>query len=167
LKNLVGRPKVGVLVNNLGASQLNYYLLKEADLNRHAIDIQIFQINPCKPCIPAKAGIFNVGDSFGFSGPLIATSLETAEFMQNCFISKARFFYIFDLFWTRLQFRDYNRLLPLFKNFKLIARSDTHKSIIESAWMNRILFISENFEGLFQNQEIQKYAESSTFFIQS
>lgn len=165
MKNLVGRPKIGVMVNNLGSSQLNYYLLKEADLNRHNVDVQIFQMEPCKPCIPAKAGLFNIGETFGFSGPLIATSLETAEFLSHCFISKARYFYVYDLFWTRLHRRDYNRLLPLFSNHSIIARSESHNCVIRTCWMNSASFIADNFNGVFTNSEILKHAEASSFFI--
>lgn len=130
--------KLGFIVNNLGPSQLAYYLVKNLNdmvANRPELDAVIFYENVAKPCLQPRFAAMQALEAWGYNGVVTATTLSSAERLLSCPSPARKFFYVWDLEWTRGQgeFRYFQRIYGNPK-LELIARSAQHASVISSVW---------------------------------
>lgn len=144
--------KLGILLNNLGPNQLAYSSIRSNNLfvdDAPKIDCILFYENYVRPCLPMNFASMQVFEAYGYNGTLIATSLSTAHKALRCYASKNKFFYVWDLEWLRLQqfkqFRDMHNVYGN-SNLKLIARSESHKTVIEDSWNTKVAGIVDNFD---------------------
>jgi hypothetical protein len=145
---------VGFVVDDLGASQVSYLLIKNANQllsSRHDININVFFEDNFIPCVEPKFARFNTKDAFVFDGSLIATSLKTALTIKN-FTRAKRFFYINQLENLRKSTSqdEWNNIL-CDKNIVKFARCvdykdeliskgyDIHPEVVEDFDLNKIL----------------------------
>lgn len=131
--------KIGFLVNDLGPSELNYFLCRNANafLARRPRDsVALFYENICRPAFPAHFAVNHVSEAYGLAMPLVATSLATAERLLGFPKATPRVFYCWDLEWTRLGVQDYRTLQAVYGNRRLPlwARGREHAEIIASCW---------------------------------
>ncbi len=133
--------KLGILVDNLAASQKSFALLS----NPNPATIFVKEIGPI--CYPSSKMISCWHDAWSFSGSIMATSLDSARFILDMPADKL-YYYIWDLEWLRGGItQNYIATLMLLQNEKLnlITRSTSHSQMIEN-YCNRPSLVIENFE---------------------
>lgn len=131
--------RLGFLVSSLGTSQLAYHILQgaNASLGRHRdLDIIAFYQNVSKPWVTPLFGLLNISEAYGFSGVVIATSLNTARKMAGFPGPQGRYFYAWDLEWVVSGGMAYEDMAAVYCNPKvpIIARNDAHAALIERCW---------------------------------
>lgn len=140
--------KAGILVESLGVSQRSIQIIKEINKVKNLDeywDIILFYMTYDRlPVSPSFAMMSSV-EAYGFTGPLISTSIKTTKVALNCLKASSIYFYVFDLEWSQATY-DVDYLLDVYANPKvnLIARSKSHADIIQNSW-NRPVVTIENF----------------------
>lgn len=140
--------KFGVVVSDLLASQMALLLIKKA--NAHAAshprdDVVVFYENISRSCVPLFGAAMHVSEAFAYDGILIATNLSTASKILNFPASPKKFFYVYDLEWTRLHQKDFRALYEIYGNpeLTLLARSTEHAKVISDAWNRQATVIND------------------------
>lgn len=133
------RNKLGVLVPNLGASQLAFSLLRSANAlvrERSDWDVTVFYEDLRQPCVRPRFACMHVADAFSFDGHVVATTLTTAQKLLRLPACKSRAFYVWDLEWLRLERKAYAELAGVYRGFFqfLAARSQAHADAVTQAW---------------------------------
>jgi len=149
MKNL---KNFSVLVKNSGASQLSFYIINQ--LNKMSeenpdIDAILFYENRHKNCLPANFSVMQISEARNQLGPVIATSFYTAYKLID-FTSNQKLFYVWDLEWIRSDgaiIKQYESYKSVYTDpsLELIARSSSHKSVIENAFNREVKYIVEDF----------------------
>lgn len=138
--------KVGVLLNNLGPSQLAYSVMRTGEkAAEHGVDMVAFYERQVRPCLQLKIASMHIAEAYGYGETLIATDLSTATKLLT-FPKSNKFFYIWDLEWTRRQYLS-SVLQKTYRNpsLKLIARSSQMAEIISQVWNVNIHGIVDDF----------------------
>jgi hypothetical protein len=80
-----------------------------------------------------------------FYGPIIATSIRTANYIKSNTNHDDKFYYIWDLEWMNqaVNFEEYSKLL---QEMKVIARNDYVAGWLESIWNRKPDYIMDNFD---------------------
>lgn len=143
--------KLNLLVDNLGACQLSYYLTKKANqlCENNTASVVVFydQIGPyhMQPLFPTMQMIEHIGQE----GISIATSIDTANKLVSSFGANRRLYYVWD--WPFLEnlpiYEEVINIL-LAPELELIARCEAHAKIIENFCNRKVNFIFDNFNGL-------------------
>jgi hypothetical protein len=139
-----------VLVNNLGSSQLSFFLIKEInDLPelRPGIDGIVFYENLSSACLPTNFATMNISECWSHSGTTVATSLSTAKKLSS-FPSQKKLFYVWDLEWIRNNnTKSYEEYIAVYtdESIELIARSKSHKEAIENAFNRNVNHVIPDF----------------------
>lgn len=149
--------KLGVLLDNLGPNQLALNVITNGNKVRDT-DFIAFYENSAKPYISPDFAIMQAFEAWGYRGILIATSLSTASQMITFPVCKEKYFYVWDLEWIRMKEKYFKTLHSIYSNpkLKLIARSNSHKKIIEDCWNTPVVGIVDDFD-LTQMNEIIKW----------
>jgi len=89
-----------------------------------------------------------ISQAWGHKGPMIATSLSTAEKLIS-FPSEQKFFYVWDLSWIRnsRELNDYEKYKRIYtdSSLSLIARSESHKQAIENCFNRKVEHVVSDF----------------------
>jgi len=140
-----------VLVPNTGANQISFCLINQInDLfeSQPEIDVMVFYENSHKNCLPANFATMEISQAWGHKGPMIATSLSTAEKLIS-FPSEQKFFYVWDLSWIRnsRELNDYEKYKRIYtdSSLSLIARSESHKQAIENCFNRKVEHVVSDF----------------------
>ena len=140
--------KIGIILGDLSASQLAYYAIKNVNdcVGSDNYDFVIFFESAATSILQPEASIMSVNEIFGFDGILISTSVSTTLSMINTF-AKDKYFYVWDLEWTRRHGKDFHYLIQAYNNkdVKLIARSEEHALAIENYCNRKVEHIVNNF----------------------
>jgi len=126
--------KVGVVLNDLGASQSAFMAISFANtllVNNLLTDITLFFCTNVPVVTRPMVAAINVDKIHQFKGLLVATDLYTASLVAKTNADKA--LYLWDLEWLRDR-GSYIANVTLLKNsgFKLFARSEYHAKAIEN-----------------------------------
>lgn len=140
---------IAAIVKNLGPSQCNFFLTKEFNKlsEKHDNSCTVFVNDPTVPVIDPSFSCPVVAFLPHFKGDCISTDIYTTEqILQNSSIIN-KFFYVWDLEWTTRRF-NYNKTVEVMrnKNLKLIARSDSHASVISNFCNKEVWGIVDNWE---------------------
>lgn len=138
--------KLGVLVNNLGPSQLAFNIIKNVNQST-GFDFIAFYENFLRPCIPMNFATMQIYEAWGYDGILIATKLSNAAQLVKFPLAKNKFFYVWDLEWLYAKEKYFRYLQGIYANpeLKLIARSQSHKDLIEDCWNVKVAGIVDDF----------------------
>lgn len=142
--------KLGLAVNNLGPSQLTYYLVKNANAALAAnptLDIAAFFETPVAPALAANFATMPMYEAWGYDGVLIATTFETARKSQACMSPAARLFYVWDLEWVRPHARrSYREWASVYRDLSLslLVRSEEHARVVERCWNRPVLAVVDD-----------------------
>lgn len=134
------RTQLGICVPNLGASQLNYCLIKEANAllaERVDLDLTVFFETHCRPCLTVNFALMPIYEIWSYRGAALATTAGTAQQLLNAPLVGKKFFLVWDLEWLRLfDRRPYRQWASLYRHpdLTLLARSPDHQHIIENCW---------------------------------
>lgn len=139
---------VGILVDGLGHGELGYFLTKHVNRfleSYSGIDVIVYSNlhSLCleKPLFP----IMQLNEHYGHNGPLIATSIDTALFMQKSCNRGSKVFYVWDLEFLRHNTYQYAVWAQMIKSFPIqeeffvdiytkypiFTRSQDHTEVIE------------------------------------
>lgn len=143
--------RLGIALNNLGASQLSYFLVKNA--NRHLRDnpqdditafIERHVANP----LPGNFACMPTHEMWGYDAPVIATSFESARKLQACVCPVRKLFYVWDVEWVRDHLRrPYREWAAVYQDpsLSLIARGPDHAVLLQQLWGRTVLGMVEDF----------------------
>jgi len=145
--------KINFLVQHTGSSQLSFFLINE--LNKMGktnpeIDAIVYCENKHRNCVPANFAVMDLSDAWVNKGPVIATTLSTARKMIS-FPSERKLFYVWDIEWIRnnhmntLRYEEYENVYGD-NSIELIARSESHKKIIENTFNRSVSHIVSDFD---------------------
>jgi hypothetical protein len=142
--------KLSVALNNLGPNQLAYNVIKnfnKASENQVGIDFLAFYENFSPPCFAPNFAVMQIYEGWSYNGIVVATSLSTASKALSFPSSAAKFFYVWDLEWIRMKHKYAKELYSIYRNpnLKLIARSKSHKNLIEDCWNTKVVGIVDDF----------------------
>ena len=95
--------QIGVLLEDFSASQLTFYAIKNMNnhLDNSDFDFVGFFENSTPSMIPPKFSTMSVSEIWGFGGVAIATSVTTALSLQKTCLPIKKYFYVWDLEWSR------------------------------------------------------------------
>jgi len=94
---------VGVIVQDIGPSQLGFLALNQCNVVSKATDHDccIFIRSLDTPCIQPAVACMNVSELFSFEGIIIATTIDTVMMALNTMSRVDVIFYVWDLEWLR------------------------------------------------------------------
>ena len=149
MKNL---KNFSVLVPNTGANQISFCLINQVNrlFDMHPeIDVMVFYENMHQNCVPSNFAAMEISQAFNHKGPMIATTISTAEKLIS-FPSEKKFFYVWDLSWVRNsrrlnEYEKYNKVYSD-KSLELIARSQSHKKAIQNCFNREVNHVISDFK---------------------
>ena len=128
--------KIGFIVDDLSSSQLSYEVISSINSFDTSFDqdFVVFFENSSPMVIEPFFGVMNLQELWGFDGIAIATSVSSCLSLSNTQSPIKKFFYVWDLEWTREHGRDFESTIKAFSNedIELIARSEDHAKAIEN-----------------------------------
>jgi hypothetical protein len=144
--------QLGILVDNIGASQISFFVISE--LNKYiendcSVEPIVFYENIQKNCLPTNFSVMELREAWGCRGSVIATSASTAKSLSAFPDAMKKFFYVWDVEWIRnsinkTPYEDYSTVYAD-ENLSLIARSDSHKKLIESSFNRHVEHVVDDF----------------------
>lgn len=147
--------KIGVLLNNLGPSQLAYYLIKNGNtfVENGTNDLVAFFYEIAPECMRPNFAIMNLSEAYNYNGILIATDVNSASRIIEFPGTVNRFFYVWDLEWVRFSKKQFEDMSVVYNNDRLplIARSQTHYNLLKRIWKEPIGICEDaNIEQLYK-----------------
>lgn len=139
--------QLNILVSNLGASQLAYFLAKNTYEPHKTTDVILFYEDMSPMCLRPKSAIMQMAEAWAQAGSTIATNLSTAAKLINFIGPKKKFFYVWDLEWLRGPIVNYDKVfLPIYTHpqLQLIARSSIHAKLIANCFNREVIGIVDN-----------------------
>ena len=144
--------KIAAIVDDLGPSQKCFYLIKEFNKAAMSKDMSVsaFYNRPALPVTKPHFSCRNISFLSGYDGVAIATNLVTAEMLLRSHNNSDKYLYLWDIEWliSPVNFQAACNIL-LDDRLKLIARSDSHATIINN-------FCNKQLSGIVDNWEINE-----------
>tara|TARA_R100000008_G_C3470513_1_gene108744 strand:+ start:105 stop:578 length:474 start_codon:yes stop_codon:yes gene_type:complete len=143
---------IGVVVENLGMSQLAYSVINNINMaceHNSQNDYVLFYENMGNPILPVNCAIMNSSELWSFNGVVVATTASSAKFALKAVNKTKKFFYIWDLEWTRERNKtEFTKNLSSYRNesISLIARSKEHALAIQNYCNRKVPYIMEDFD---------------------
>ena len=141
--------KVGVVVDDLSASQLSYHIIK--NINNHIeesdTDFVAFFQNSTANMLTMHFSSMCINEIWSFDGVAIATSVSTVLSISKTFSPKQKYFYVWDLEWCRTKGREFEYIIQAFNkdDIKLIARSKDYAKAIKNYCNKDVVGVVDNF----------------------
>lgn len=137
----------GIMVKNLGPSELNWRLLNNANnlMYQNQANITFFYEDVHPYCVNPMGSVMQMVEAYEYKYPLIATCISNAQKLLDFPRRSESYFYLWDLEWLRYP----NTQFELFKsvynnpNIELVARTNEHKFLIQELWNNNIKKVCE------------------------
>lgn len=143
--------KAGIMVDSLGTTQLALQLILEinkVNLLENYIDVCVFYHYNDKVLIAPNFALFHEQEAWGYNGPVMATSLETAHRLLKIHTPVRKLFYVWDLQWIH-KIYSFEEIADVYcnDNIDLIARSESHAKIISLCWKEPVGILRDfNYE---------------------
>ena len=148
--------KLGFLVDNLGASQLGYYISRNVGdylENNPQDSITCYYENFEVKCAQTNFATMNIIEGWDQNGTMIATSEQTAKKLLNFVGTNEKFFYVWDLglFYELVAGRKYLKTFDMQNIFfeedlTLICRNNLHAQLIENNFNRKVIYTVDNFD---------------------
>ena len=126
---------IEAILNDLSRSQKSFYLIKTFNkfIDDVSISPSVFQSRSCNPVIQPLFSCRQTSSLSSYNGVIISTSLEDAELTLRTSNNTDKFLYVWDLSWLYNPIRFSQAMQTLRNdNLKIIARSDSHASVIKN-----------------------------------
>lgn len=128
--------KTGVLFNDFGKSDKNYYLMKYMNefVKTRTTELCAFIMNVSHKVINTDFAYINMSDVAHFNdGLLVATSIDTADVLMKASITSKKCFYVWSIDWLG-QATVYNGIKRILsdKNLKIVTRTAMQADIIKN-----------------------------------
>ena len=141
--------KVGVVVDDLSASQLSYHIIKNINkqVEESDTDFVAFFKNSTASMLPMHFSSMCINEIWSFDGVAIATSVSTVLSISKTFSPKQKYFYVWDLEWCRTKGREFEYIIQAFNkdDIKLIARSEDYAKAIKNYCNKDVVGVVDNF----------------------
>jgi hypothetical protein len=144
--------RLNFLVDDVGASHLAYSLLTHLNVmvrERQDICPTVFYSNLTDQCVkPVEFNMMQMIEAFDQEGPTVATSIPTAGRLITMPRPMPKLYYVWDLEWQKygnFQWSSLQRILGS-PDLTLLARSESHKTAIESCFDVQVHSIIEDFD---------------------
>lgn len=141
--------KFGVLVPNLGPTQLAYQFINSANMYSNQADIIAFYEDIGPQSFPLNFASMFIDQAYYYKEPLIATNISTAMKLLDFPCCPTKFFYCWDLEWARISpnSRKFKVLYNIYNNpeLNILARSESHALQIQKCWNVKRVNIVKNF----------------------
>ena len=139
---------IAAILDDLSASQNSFYVIREFNkLAAHKdMSVSLFYIRPSMPVIKPFFSSRNISFLSGFNGTAIATTIANAKILLNSHNNSKKYLYLWNLEWlkTPSNFSDVCEIL-LDKRLNLIARSESHASVIKNFCNKDVAAIIDNW----------------------
>lgn len=141
-----GRLSIGVLLGNVGPSQLVSGLSRFAEANPD-LDVVAFFESAALPFAELPFACMQMDEAWSFTGMTLATSFATAFHLLTMPGQKRKFFYVWDLEWARWPRKEFAVLRSVYANprLELLARSYSHANVLSRAWNRPVKAVLEDF----------------------
>lgn len=132
--------RLGITVPDLGASQLGYYLVRNANSllrSDPTADITAFFEAQAPQPLPANFALMPLYEAYGYAAPVVATTFAAARRLAGFPGPTRRLFYVWDLEWTRRHLlRPYREWASVYRDpsLTLVARGEEHARVISLCW---------------------------------
>lgn len=141
--------KIGVVLDNIGPSQLAFYTINQFNLfskKIHDIDCCIFTQNICTPVLQPHCAVMNISESMSFDGDLISCSFEFADKLIKSVNKSKKHFHVWSLEWLINPYL-YEKYINILRNqeLSLSTRSMSYATAIEKYSGVKIDNITPNF----------------------
>jgi hypothetical protein len=138
--------RLGLALDSVGANQLAYLAIRlgnEALAAGELDDFTLFFNRPARPCLPPCFALLPAAELWGYPGPVVATSLDTAAQLLAVPGSQPRYFLPWDLEWLRRP-RPYAELRRLYAapELTLVARGEAHARLFRTLWGREAVSLS-------------------------
>lgn len=145
------KQSLGIMANNFSRSQLAFYAIHNGNklVKNPGYDYTCFYSNLSPLCIKPNFSMMQLVEAYSFQGTAVATDYDTLQKLINMPGPNRKFYYAFDLQWLRQQPRpQYESLMMLYRHpeIEVVARSKSHKDIIENNFNLSNVKISEDFD---------------------
>lgn len=143
--------KAGIVINNIGVSQLSYNMIKKLNARVRANPMEswtLFFENPYPYISSPLCPLMQAFETNGFHAPVIATSLVSARKLINTIGPTRKLFYVWNLEWLTPHILPYDYYAPVYTSPKLelIARNQEHVSIIQNCFNRDVLCTVDDFD---------------------
>lgn len=144
--------RLGIVVDNLGVSQLSYNIIKNINGylkdNKNQADPIVFYETLQFPCLTPLFSTMCAVEVWGYDAPLIATSINTAyKILKVPHDNNSKIYlYAWDLEWLRLPRYQSEYYGGIYSSLPIIARSEEHAAILKNNWNASVVDINENFD---------------------
>ena len=127
--------RLGIAVKNLGVSELNWRLARQANELR-GWDVTFFCEDNVPPAFGVRGSVMRLHEGWGFTGPVIATNLLVAERVANFPGPPGKLLYAWDLEWLRLNPRPFRTLRAVYTHprLRVAARTEEHARLLDDLW---------------------------------
>jgi|TARA_R110002012_G_scaffold260919_2_gene442694 hypothetical protein len=140
---------VAALVDNLGPSQMSFYLIKRFNNLIKSVNYApvCFYNNLTRPVITPFFACMNIACLSTFNGVVLATSLETANTALQTCGKMDKYLYLWDLEWLRKPL-DFDNVASVLRHpdLNIIARSEEHKRVIENYTNRKICGVVDDWK---------------------
>jgi hypothetical protein len=130
--------RFGLLLKDLGASELNWRLVRQANdlMKAGAADVTLFTEETLPPLIQPAGAAMQAAEAWGYRWPVCATTLSTAKKLAGLPGPAAKLFYVWDLEWLRFADRPFHALRAVYadERLALVTRTDEHRAVVEDLW---------------------------------
>jgi len=148
--------KLGFLVDNMGASQLGYYIGKNISDHLEQYpqsNLTCYYENFERQCAHTNFATMNIIEGWDQDGAMIATSENTARKLLNFIGTQEKFFYVWDLelFYELIAGKKYIKTFDMTNIFfeeslTLICRNSLHAQLIENNFNRQVKYTVDNFD---------------------
>jgi|TARA_R110000824_G_scaffold244924_1_gene433941 hypothetical protein len=139
---------VAAIIEDLSASQNSFYMIKEFNKlsARKDMSMSMFYVRPSMPVIKPFFSCRNISFLSGFNGTAIATNIANAKILLKSHNNCKKYLYMWDLEWLKIpsNFSDVCDTL-LDKRLNLIARSESHASVVKNFCNKDVVAIIDNW----------------------
>lgn len=146
---------IGFAVDNLGFSELSYYLIRAINecLEEDCPDITVFYSTLTRPILPLNTASMQMTELYGFAGVGVATNFHTAQKLLKCPAPQKKIFYIYDLEWIRNKV-DFSILCEVYRNpsLELVTRSEDYANVV-SKLFHREVAVKDFYDIIHEHQE--------------
>ena len=136
------RPEpLGILVEDLFASELSWRLLKHLEKRTlQGLSSHLFVRTFSESCLESTVSSHHFHDCWGFTGPVIACSLNLAQKLACMPCPSLRVYYLWDLEWLRLSQRQHRTLAALYGDarLQLVCRTQEHARLVEDLFGRKV-----------------------------
>ena len=126
---------VSAVVNDLGPSQKNFYMIKSFNTMSRLTEIcaSVFYERPSVPVTKPFFACMGISFLSSYEGNAIATTLEEADQLLKSNTGCRKFLYLWDLEWLESPMH-FSKVKDILSNEKLniIVRSESHATIVKN-----------------------------------